>query len=313
MTATGWIPVESRTPEQLALTYEFNEFTQTFGDVGSSVDTPDRVIFEELEQKHLGEVLPRVWQVTGSCVGAGAAVAYSKAALGDAVFRGDAEEVSVPFPYATYGVGRQIAGMRGRGEGSFGAAQAKAVSPEHFGMLHGNDERVPQPQIVAGNWLRWTKSQELMWSHPTAWPVSLSNLKPTAMAFGMHTVTRVTDTDQWVQLLAQGYGVTLASMFGTRPSVEGDVLIGRWNGSWSHQMSSSGYWKHSRHGRLFKIDNQWGPNAHGDCPTLKPLGCTGSFWMTEKDAERVVRTGEVFGHSATGGFPSHEGLWGDLW
>lgn len=304
----GWVPPEERDADQLKLHNEFLEEVGHFGDVGSTVDEPERVIMAELETKYFGKPVLRVWQVTGSCVGAGGAQAYIRSMVGDVVHRGDNEEVKLPFPYATYGVGRQIGGMRRTGSGSFGAAQAKAVKPENFGMLAWDDSRVPKPTVRNG-WAKWTQREELTWSHPSAWPMRKDDLHTDARKYGMHTVTAIRDTGQWVQLLAQGYGVTLASSFGTRPRVQGDVLLGPWNGSWAHQMSSSGYWKHPQHGLIFLIDNQWGPSAHGDCPTLSKLGVRGSFWIKERDASRIIRSGEVFGHSSTGGFPARKFEW----
>lgn len=266
-----------------------------------SLGVPDELVYDiEVEEDHsfIADGIS-----VHNCVGAGAAQAYADSALGDVVHRGDREEVKLCYPWATYGVGREIGGMRGTGSGSFGGAQAKAVRPSTFGMLEIDDSRLPQPRYIHdGTWVEWSKSTELEWSHPRAWPIPRSELSTTASKYGMHTITQIKSTDEWVQLLAQGYGVTLASMFGTRPRVEKGVLVGRWNASWAHQMSSAGYWLHPELGLLFLINNQWGPSAHGKCPVLSPIGVLGSFWMPEKDAAKVVRTGEVIGHSSTGGF-----------
>ena len=127
----------------------------------------------------------------------------------------------------------------------------------------------------------------------------------------MDRVTRIQTPEAWKEALASGYAITLASMFGTANQVEHDVLLGRWNRQWAHQMSSSGYWDHPRLGLIFKIDNQWGPNFHGWCPTLKQWGVNGSFWMLADDARKVCQRGEVFAHSHTGGFETREGLFDD--
>lgn len=314
----GWIPPDARTDEQNTLANEFLEQVGTFGDVGADItDVPDRVIFAELALKHLRRPLVRVYQTTGSCVGSGGAWAYQNSMLGDLVARNDREMVKPIFPFATYGVGRSIAGMRRQGSGSFGAAQAKACQPDYFGYLPYDDQRFPQPRVIdspgtqSQQWYRWSSGDELTWSHPSAWPVRLEELKGDADDFGIANVTRITSTDQLVSCLSQLYAVTLASMFGTRPTVRGDVLIGNWNTSWAHQMACTGYWKHAQHGLIFQIDNQWGPRAHPSCPTLSTFGVYGSFWMTERDMARVIKS-EVFAHSSTNGFPERRLTWDDI-
>ncbi len=64
------------------------------------------------------------------------------AQCGDVAVRGDREEIKQVHPLPTYGYGRKVGGMRGKGEGSFGAAQAKAVA--EFGMLPFDDPRLPR-------------------------------------------------------------------------------------------------------------------------------------------------------------------------
>lgn len=308
----GWIPPSERTREQRQITDAFHQRVGHFGVVGNPApaDIPDRQIFAELELKHNGgKLLPRIWQLTGSCVGCGGARAYLTQMLADIIFAGDHETVKPIFPFATYGVGRRKAGMPRTGEGSFGAAQAWACEPGNFGYLAWDDPRVPKPSSQ-GEWWKWSKSDEINWSHPKAWPVQERELAETAGKHGIETVTRVRNTDQLLQGFAQGYSATLASMYGTKPRVEGDVLLGRWNDQWAHQMSAPPtWWKHPRHGLIFQIDNQWGPHAHGICPTLSQFGVTGSFWILEADMDRVIRTGEVYLHSGTGDFPARPGLW----
>lgn len=295
-----WIPPQERTRHQMMMTGEFHEQIGTFESRGQFLATlPDRVLLYEMELKALGKLMFRPHQQTGSCVGVGGARAYCHSQCGDVVVRGDYEEILFPFPFMTYGVGRELAGFRGTGSGSYGGAQAKAV--EQFGMLPYTDSRFPKPTIK-NNWISWTKSQELEWSHPRAWRVDYEELKRDASEHQILDVTRVTTIEGLLQALAQGYGVTTASSFGTKPRVRDDVLIGDWNDSWAHQQSWSGYWKHSKHGLLIPTDNQWN-DVHGHCPTLFELGVTGSYWMRERDAEKILRNGEVYAHSNTEGFP----------
>ena len=309
MNKRDWIPPDQRTAEQNLLANSFRSAIGTFADRGTYVDTPDRVIFAELEKKALGRLLLRVWQQTGSCVGTAANHAYQRAMVGDVLHRGDVEEIKSPFAFATYGVGRKLAGMRGKGEGSFGAAQAKAV--ETFGMIPIDFPGVPQPKIKDG-WATYRASEEYAWSHSDYWPMEYQKVEEEANKHRMGAVTGVNSLDELEQLIAQGYGVTAACMYGTRkPRVRGDVLIGDWDDTWAHQWDVGGYWRHPTHGRLYILDNQWGPTIHGICPTLSKLGVYGSFWLWEQDMKRAIRDGEVFGHSDTDGFPKRD-IWGSL-
>lgn len=306
----GWLPFSERTAEQQVDTNLFYDSLQPFDDICSTLsDPPEKAILHELETRVTGALLPRIWQTSGSCVGAGGARAYTHAIVGDVAYRGDNETVMIPFPYATYGVGRELAGMRGRGDGSYGGAQAKAVA--QFGMLPMDSVHAPKPQMKDG-WAQWSSSVERAWSYRPSWDGDRPSIEAEAAKYKMQTVVAIETPEQAVQLLAQGYGLTMASNFGTRPSVQGDVLIGRWVTSWAHQMSIGGYWKHPQHGLIFIVDNQWGPSAHPSCPTLSKLGVRGSFWIVEKDLVSVIRSGEVFGHSNTMGFPPRPLDWSNI-
>ena len=311
---TGWIPYTLRSNRQKRMTDQYHERIGFFSERGQRLTSvPDRVIMHELEIKTTGGLLPRIWQQSGSCVGSGGARAYSLAQVGDVANRGDQEAIKIPFPFATYGVGRQISGARSTGEGSFGGAQAEAIKT--FGMLSWDFEnsKIPRPTIKDG-WAAWTSREEIQWSHPSGWPVSRSTLDPDAGKYKIQDVTQAESTDDLVQGLAQGFSGTMACMFGTRAcKVQGDVLMAPWNDQWAHQQCIAGYWQHPKLGLIFLIDNQWN-DVHGHCPTLYPFGVTGSYWILEKDMTTILRSrdGEVYLHSNTMGFPLQTIDWGYL-
>lgn len=296
-----WLPPALRTKEQLLLTEEFHEQIGRWADLQFAMaDMPARVLDYELEKLAIGQLLPRPYQFSGSCVGVSWWRAFCNAAIGDVVFRGDIEDPSkLAFPFATYGVGRQLAGMRSRGDGSFGSAQAKAGA--QFGALPINHPGLPSPTISNG-WLQYSKSVEIQWSHPSGWPTPVDELQQTSKKYAIGSYKKLESAADVKEAKALGYGVTLASSFGSRGmSVKDDVLLATWNGSWAHQMSCAGYWEHQSLGQLFVIDNQW-KDAHGKCPTLSPLGVIGSFWIESKTMDRICDNGEVYAHTATGGF-----------
>lgn len=308
--ALNWIAPAYRNPDQMRLTGEFHEQIGTWSRIArGEVELPDISLDYDLEIKATGGLLPRPHQLTGCCVGVGGQRSYANAICGDVVFRGDVEDIKLPFALATYGVGREIAGMRGRGEGSFGAAQAKAV--QEFGILPIDYPGLPTPTITNG-WIRYTEQIELQWSHPSAWPIPRTELQAVAKKYGMENVTQIKSIAELLQAKAQGYGVTMASNFGTRGChVQSGVLMADWDGSWAHQMSVAGFWRTSPHGLILAIDNQWN-DTHGECPKLGKLGVRGSFWITERSMARIIQTGEVYAHTGSGGFPLVKYDWSNL-
>ena len=309
----GWIPPAERSDNQRAFCAEhdppdFSSFKM------ESSELPERALCYDLELRALGRLMPRPRQVTGSCVGFSSSRSLSHAILGDAVLRGDMERIVLPHPLPSYGQGRKIGNFRGTGSGSYGSAQAKAVS--QWGILPVDDPRLPAPKIVNG-WAKWTKSQELEWSHPRAWPVDESNLAQDAKDYIVQTVARIRTTGEAADCSASGYGITLASSFGTTPRLVQNYLIGRNSRRWSHSMSCSGFdaseeaQSAGNTERLWAIDNQWG-DSHGKCNVLSSYGGNGSFWVTEKTFAGIIDSGEVFAFSNTRGFPLRRIDWGDV-
>lgn len=311
ITPRGWIPRQERTSHQMLMTREHDAATPTFGQVNAGLkDLPKRCLLYENEKKATGALLPRIRQYDGSCVGAAGGRSYAQTMCGDIVHRKTKEEVPLLFPWTTWGIGRQLANMRGRGAGSFGAAQAKAVSTQGFGMNRADNPKLPQPKISKG-WAGWSFDVERSYSWPPSWPVSKAELEQEANSHQMEYFARIKSLDELKQAFAQGYGVTCASMFGTRPRIENGRLVGRWNDSWAHQMSWSGYDLDDA-GRLFvPDDNQWGAEAHPSCPILSALGVFGSFWIPEDDVVKCIDRGEVFAHGNSEDWPVRELNWSE--
>lgn len=310
-TESGWILPENRPPEAAAELAAVPDFLSVNGYGTVYGDLPNEALAPVAEIKALGKLLAFIWQLTGSCVGAGSGMAQKNAAVGDVIARGDNETIKHTFWLATYGVGRELAGMRGTGSGSYGTAQAKACN--EFGLLPGDDPRFPQPTITADNWMKFSSSTELKWSHPRAWPISKAELAPEASKYSIQSIARIRGTDELAKAAAQLYGITLASNFGTRNErVNEGYLIAGWTGSWAHQMSCSGYTKHPSLGRIWWIQNQWGPNAHPACPYMSKLGVRGGFWITDSTMQSIISRGEVFVHSNTKGFPARKIDWGTM-
>ena len=310
--ATGWILPDDRTSEMHACHAEWKAETPFFGEINGGVgDIPDNFLLYDLEIKATGGLLPRIGQVEGSCVGVSDERSSMQAACGDAVLRGDEEYVTPGFPFPTWGIGRQLGGLRGRGAGSFGGAQAKAR--KQWGGVAFDDPNIPKPVSTKNGWLFWSSKIELDYSWPPSWPGDREALTAEAANHQYETTTQIGSIDELRSLLSQGYGCTMACDFGTRPKVIDGYLVGDWNLSWAHQQSISGYHTHPNLGLLFAIDNQWGPDAHPPCPLLSKLGVYGSYWIRESVMKKIIQTGEVIGRSASEGFPVRPPDWRLVW
>lgn len=297
----GWIPYEDRTSQQQLHSDQWADSRPLFGDINTFGDLPD----EALNFKSwlaIGLRPLRVYQQIGSCVGAGGAVAYGDAMAGDVYYRGEQESVELPCPWPTWGIGRELGGMNGRGEGSFGSAQAEAV--EKWGYLPVDFPGLPQPR-KDGDWLIWTKDDEYTYSWPRQFPVSANTLAPEAGKHRMGKQLPARTLAEIDQAAAQGYGITIASNYGSKTMrVKDGFLVASWDGSWAHQMTIDGYKIVPSLGKLYLFKNQWGRKAHPSCPFLSTFGVEGAFWVPEADLQKLVsnRNTEVHIHSSTGGF-----------
>lgn len=301
---TGWIPQDERTPEQQKLHNELVERMPAFGLYGDKPPVGFKILLTDL-WKHpktieaLGEAFLGWFQYTGSCVGVGGGNAQQSTLLADKLIRNEPEKpVLVLWPY-NYGRSRQLGGMRGRGEGSFGSTFAKSASED--GSPDWEGEGLP-PVSKANGMFVIGRNAELQWSDGTFAPQSVRE-----EAKGHKFISApLSSADQVRDAIVNGYAVTRAGMVFTNPgtaSVQGDALIGRYNGRGGHQESWLGYWNHPTHGELFYEMNQWGANAYGTCPSgAAPGGC----WIRKADVESFckARYAEVYALSNYEGYPA---------
>jgi hypothetical protein len=310
----GWTPYDERGVDGRYFTDEFHAGLQSFEDLSWDYqgDDPDFVnCFALTKKANGGKLPPFCWQTTGSCVGAGSYHAQLVAQAGDIILRGDSEQFKLPFWLYSYGIGRK--GMRGRGSGSYGAVQAKAT--KEYGLLPMGHGDTPQPSLKSG-WIKYSSNTELEWSYSPRFPISLKDLEGESKKHQIQDVIKVKSTDDLHKLLRSGYGCTIAGRFGIsgKPRVMGDpgVLLGSWTGSWAHQMSYMASFNHPGLGRLFWVQNQWGPRAHGKCPFMAEFddyASQGGFWVDDKTAQKMISKGECYAHSDTEGFGPRSFVW----
>jgi hypothetical protein len=301
----GWIPPFARDEEQHKLDHDVMAQLPRFHIEGKTQETDKAFLFEFWRSPEtkaaLGYDYPGTHQLTGSCVGAGGGNAHFTLSAIEVIRLGDPEQIIVPHWLFTYGRSRFHAGMRGRGEGSFGAAYVKAAMQD--GILPSNLEGLPKFKNDDG--LIWGASTEMEWSAGDQRPVQ--DWMDKAKKHLVKTTARCRNADDVEQAIMNGYPCTCASMYahdGGTVTSDPPVLLGRRRGSWAHQMSYNAVWRHPKLGRIFYLPNQWGLGAHGKDPIAPP----GGVWVVEADVDWVCRD-EVFAFSQFDGFPAQTFLW----
>lgn len=295
----GYVPYTRRTREQREAFGYFHERvarikTPALGEI------PDRCLFADVYRTATaGLTPPRNKQSVGSCVGSATFLLYLYTQACDIVLRGSPEQLFLINPFWAWGYGRRIARMGGPGDGSYGGAQAKAS--KEFGQVPIDTPGSPQPAKIwlpqggRSHWHQWTESVEYALSWPSKWPIAEVQIAEVANKLQITGIQRIATTEDLIGAIVAGKPPTLASMFGSRPSVKNGFLVGEWNATWAHQMSIGGFFKHPSLGMLFLIDNQWGPDAHGPlCPFLREqLGMDGSFWISEQTMSRILNNDDA--------------------
>lgn len=289
----GWVPPQERTAEQ----HEANEAAvasmPAFALQGAYHEDKGKFDLSELAVKHGAKF---IWQVTGSCVGAGGGTMI-QTLMGVEIAAGELEEMrQVWWPY-TYGQSRRRAGMRGRGSGSLGSAWSAAMRDDGMFSRDEASGSLPEYSEPAPGWLRLPESIELEWSDGTATQSKYAEL---ARLHVVKTVSPVSNSTEAKAAISNGYPLTLASMFGTRgASMAGDpaVPLAEWSDQWAHQMSCSVCWDHPTLGLIFGIRNQWGPRNHD------------FFYVKASVFDRICSGREVFAFSAFNGFKSRSIPW----
>jgi hypothetical protein len=246
----------------------------------------------DLIRRVRGDLFPNIPQQVGDCVswGASNAIICTQAAQAAA---GDPIVVERPSTLWLYGASRVLIGKgRLRGDGSVGAWAAQAsVEPGVVSAEH------PQMPAYSGSEARKWGSQG-----PPKWAIEAAgNAKIGAIA-------QMKRPEDVVLALKNGYGVSVASNYGTRTIREQDGrMVARWDASWAHQMCIDGYdGSHPSGRRYFHFLNSWGPDAHS-----KPIDDSppGGFWVPWDDVAKILQQGDTWSFGGFDGFKRRELDW----
>lgn len=300
----GWVDFENRTDEQNAthnaIVAKMPAFT-VFGDippVGTKVLLTDTWKSDKVVAA-FGRPFTGWHQDTGSCVGVGGGNGAQTCNFVDAIIEKEPEKiVLIAWPY-NYGRSRQLGGMRGRGQGSFGSTFAKSLGDDGAIDWSAASEL---PKYTVPAMYKIGSAAEMEWSDGTRASQQLrTDAKP-------HTVTfaPLTSGAQVRDSIVNGYAVTRAFNTFVNPNtakVRNGALIGSYNGRGGHQESWLGYWNHPQEGELIWEQNQWGQNAYGTDPGGGPLG---GCWIRIEEVDRQCRSqyAEIYSLSNYEGYPA---------
>lgn len=305
----GWIPPDQRTRKQQKAHEAAVAQMPELRIIGSTDYREGKALLYEL-WKHpqvvsaIGFEYPGTHQFSGCCVGAGGGNALFTLIVGDAVTRGEAENIVIPFWLLPYGRSRFYMGDTSPGEGSLGGTFAQAVRED--GTLDAKQDGLPE--FRNGDGLEWGQGVEIAWSDGDA--RQTLDLLDASRQHRVSTTAECRGAGQVRDAIVNGYPVTIASGWGGRMQCKTKgtpaVLLNDHAGEWAHQMSVHAWWDHPSLGEIFWIQNQWGQRVHGEDPAGGPGG---GFWVLAKDIEWICRNGEVFAFSQFNGFPAQHIPW----
>lgn len=217
----------------------------------------------------------------------------------EAITLGQLEKIVLHAWVYNYGKSRQMAGMRGRGEGSLGSTYVKSLDQD------GSSDWIKTlglPDVTINGMLQIGSQQELAWSDGTKASQALRDeAKPRKV-----TSTPLMDGTSVRDAILNGYPVLRAFGSFVNPNtdrVRNGVCIGSYNGRGGHQESWLNYWHHPQEGELIYEMNQWGQNVYNKDPGGGPAG---GVWVRLEDVDRKCKEqyAEIFALSQYDGYPA---------
>lgn len=306
----GWIRPEDRTQEQHDAHAAAESTMPQFAapDVANEVfEATGKFLITDIWHhadvvKAIGFVFPRFHQLTGSCVGAGGGNVLFSLIAGDAILRGEAEEIFVPFWPYDYGLSRMLGGWNTPGDGSLGSLFAKAVRDD--GVIKAGQPGLPIFANSDGLTLH-DESTEYKWSVG-------KNVSQELLALGKAHPVKTTAPIKTIEGLKSAilnkYPVTFACDLNIKwntDKVHEDCVTGTLDNDGGHQTSIQGVWDHPKLGLLFLNQGNWPASSYHHDPAGGPP-C--SVWQPADDVQKALDRyhAEVYAFSGFEGFPTQE-------
>ncbi|OGT57695.1 MAG: hypothetical protein A3E01_02860 [Gammaproteobacteria bacterium RIFCSPHIGHO2_12_FULL_63_22] len=297
----GWVPPDQRSLAVRRMCESILSSMPRFFIFGQTQETDrKRVVLWDAAKQVLGKHLPTLLQKSGCCVGEMGKNVVDYVAVVE-IANGDAEQFHPIFMPYGYGRGRLHSGIRGRGEGSTGSGQAKAIVQD--GVIRSDLSGLPQPS-GGDSGLTWGAEVEMKWSDGARiedkW-IELGKLHPIKSAAPVQSYTQARDA------LANGYPVGVCSDRGFTMDPQLDRKAGKKfgvpRGTWHHAMTFIGVDDDPQRPAVY-CQNSWSADAHGPPAGDEPPG---GFWVDADVADYMLRQNDSFAYSQFEGFP--EQLW----
>jgi hypothetical protein len=275
----GYVDDPSR--HAVTATLDYPSFAAAAPDL-MGVDVDADVFLYKAWKEVLGNYPSYVAQAIGDCTSFASGHTVDLLQCIDIAVGHQAAEFKEISTEAIYGIGREIAGMLGRGDGCYGAAVAKALtdvgamSREQVGPYSG--QRAKQ------------------WGGRSGVP---SEVKTACAEHKLGSATLVTTLDEADAALANGYPFIVCSNQGFTMTRDADGFC-QARGSWSHAMGVSA--KRTRNGqKQYLIDQSWGDNVpSGPTSDDQP---TFSFWAAANVLASMLRGRDSLAFSKFKYFP----------
>jgi hypothetical protein len=295
----GWIPPSQRTKEMNEGCDKALASMPKFSIKGRQRYGKKVALFDWSKEANGGKHLNCFKQIKGSCVGNGLGMALWQLAGVQRVKLGDMISMLLPLWLIPYGKSRELAGMHNKGDGSQGSTAAAAA--RDFGTPPSDMPEAPKWTLVEGG-ICFGGPTEIKYSTLAGIDKKLiDGAKPHLC----RTVAQVKSADSVRDAIVNGHSVTIASTWGgmMKGVVEEGVLMNKRVTTWPHQMCVLAWWEHDKLGEIFWIQNSWGANMFGVCPSGAPLG---GFWVRKADMDFIARQGDSFAFSSFVGYPAQD-------
>lgn len=273
----GWIDH----PDRLAFAAQFPTFAQAAPKCMASAGAgTDPVLLYKAWKDVLGDYPKYIAQVNGTCVSMGHGhgndlLQCVEIATGEP---SEYRETDTEFIYAT---SREVAGILGRKDGSYGSAAVKAMMT--IGVV--SREMLGADGVYSG-------SREEDWGLNGA----PSKYKDMAAKYKLGNAALVSTWDELVAAVSNGYPTTICSNVGFTMTRDSQGFCSRW-GFWAHCMMIGGV-RFDRPGAC--IMQSWGPETPSGPTDLDQPHF--SFWADQKVVEKILSQGDSWALSKSPDF-----------